>query len=177
MFFQFSGKSILSNNAVSLICISFHSLDQFLLNSRKSFLGNKYLKAITTALYRWNGSPAITSDRMRTQEYTAVICITDRSVTVLPKAEPSMKTHSCCLSCGFEVCPWTWTVPQIYHSPSKWAKEKHLLIWTDALNLQLCLFTQRCFRFELQKLLNFPWKRSTYSSSSQSMRFSDLMPS
>ena len=54
IFFQFSEKPILFNNSVSLICstslftrsISFIS---FLLNSRKSFPGNRYLKAITTA--------------------------------------------------------------------------------------------------------------------------------
>ena len=34
------------------------------------------------------GNPATASDRIRTQEYTAVICMADRSVTALPELEP-----------------------------------------------------------------------------------------
>ena len=91
MFFQFTENLFYLTTQFHLYVQVFHSLDQFLLNSRKSFLGIKYLKAITTALYRWIGSPAMAYDRMRAQEYTAVICITDRTVTVLPKVVPSMK--------------------------------------------------------------------------------------
>ena len=127
-------------------------------------LFNKYLKSITTTLYKWSGSPATAFDRMRTQEYTAVIGITDHSVTFLPEVVPPMKRHSCCPPCNFEACPWIWTAPQIYHSSSIWANEKHLLIWTDALNLQLCLFaTPKVFNSQIfqtwtTKNFRFPLK-------------------
>lgn len=52
MFFQFTENPFYLTTQFHLYVQVFHSLDQFLLNSRKSFLGNKYLKAITTALYR-----------------------------------------------------------------------------------------------------------------------------
>lgn len=38
--------------------------------------------------YKCRGRPATASDRIRTQEYTAVICMALRSVTVLPEVEP-----------------------------------------------------------------------------------------
>ena len=34
--------------------------------------------------YTWSGSPAMASDWIRTQEYTAVICMAERSVTFTP---------------------------------------------------------------------------------------------
>ena len=34
------------------------------------------------------GNPTTASDSIRTQEYTAVICMADRSVTALPELEP-----------------------------------------------------------------------------------------
>ena len=40
---------------------------------------------------RWSGSPAMASDKIRTQAYTAVICIADRSVTALPEDEVPIK--------------------------------------------------------------------------------------
>ena len=42
-------------------------------------------------LYRLSGSPATASDNMRTQEYTAVICMEERSVTILPLEELPQK--------------------------------------------------------------------------------------
>ena len=40
------------------------------------------------AMYKGSGRPATASARMRTQEYTAVICIAERSVTALPEVVP-----------------------------------------------------------------------------------------
>ena len=115
MFFQFTENPFYLTTQFHLYVQVFHSLDQFLLNSRKSFLGNKYLKAITTALYRWSGSPATTSDRMRTQEYTAVICIDDRTQSLFYRRSfHPWKRHSYCPPCGFEACCWIWIVPKRY---------------------------------------------------------------
>lgn len=41
-------------------------------------------------LYTCSGRPAMASASILTQEYTAVICIADRSVTVLPAVVPPM---------------------------------------------------------------------------------------
>ena len=43
---------------------------------------------ISVYLYKCSGNPATASARIRTQEYTAVICMAERSVTVLPAEEP-----------------------------------------------------------------------------------------
>jgi len=42
-------------------------------------------------LYTNSGSPAIASERIRTQEYTAVICMAVFSFTTLPEVEPPHK--------------------------------------------------------------------------------------
>ena len=44
-------------------------------------------------LYRCSGKPAMASDKIRTQAYTAVICIAERSVTALPEDEVPIKNE------------------------------------------------------------------------------------
>ena len=56
-----------------------------------SELLNISLPPVSLYLYTWSGSPAIASARILTQLYTAVICMADVSVTILPLVVPPKK--------------------------------------------------------------------------------------
>ena len=61
-------------------------------SSRYSGWSNAFsLPPVSVYRYTFRGRLATASERIRTQEYTAVICMEVRSFTCLPEAEPPMK--------------------------------------------------------------------------------------